>query len=534
MNIKGITPSFKANYYKYTKNGNNIKLNQIKTDNAEKLGSNPILLYSRGQIPMTYDGRYYTANLEENIVDYSIYYQDTGKFENGEELVHIDFPRLEHMGFIAEKTHNNSPLAQTIVNGEVSGKLVKVKKLSDIEQKLEENPDLKNESLILLVDDERKFTHFHPENVQGIIFKNGNLGQLSHEANIYRMYTGMVSSVFDEKVIEELNNRVGEYVTISNQNEQLDITPISKFELNVVENRKIDVPQMDSSDKILKFNECTKNNCGNKAYRLSLLHKLAKIGFLTDVTIPKGFVLPYGYLDNLQNYFLGNQKQNFAEIYHDNKYKDELLSMLDEHNIDSDFIIVRSAFNGEDLPGFSAAGLYDSCVTYKDDIVPTINHVIDSKDSKRAQIVRAKHQIPDNAILPSIIVEEYIPADYAFTMYTNTGDNKMLIEVRENHDFQESEPAFITYDRNNNTFEYSGKICSSSDYLVDDNYKILKQNFHESSLTKNFDKLRHIFRNLVNNAEKIEKIFANPQDIEGGIKDGKLFLWQARDIVKRV
>ena len=60
----------------------------------------------------------------------------------------------------------------------------------------------------------------------------------------------------------------------------------------------------------------------------------------------------------------------------------------------------------------------------------------------------------------------------------------------------------------------------------------MKQNFKESSLTINFEKLRPILKNLVQNVQKLENMFAKPQDIEGGIKDGKLFLWQVRDIVK--
>ena len=99
-------------------------------------------------------------------------------------------------------------------------------------------------------------------------------------------------------------------------------------------------------------------------------------------------------------------------MYDDNKFLDEISSKLKDKNINSDYIIVRSAFNGEDLEGFSAAGLYDSCITTVDEVVPTINHVAESKNSKRACAVRAMHQIPDSAILPSIIIQEYIPADF--------------------------------------------------------------------------------------------------------------------------
>lgn len=532
MKIRQTNPIFKANYYNFTKNGSYLRMNQIKTDNEENLGNKPILVSDKFQIPMFKDGNFYTADLQDDLENYRIYYQDTDKYENGGQTKHIDYTKLGHLSFIAEKLHNKLPLEQSIVEGEAQGKLVKVKTLNEIKKKLKENSELQNESLVLLVEDEKDYLYFPPENVRGIIFRNGNLGHLSHEANIFRMYTDMVSTVHDDKVIEKLKKYKDKYIDISNQDGKLTFAQILQSSHKARACSKIIVPEIDSTDKILNYHECTKKNCGNKAYRLSLLSKLAKVGFLSDVNIPKGFVLPSGYINNLHNYFLGNNKRNYMEMYDDNKFLDEISSKLKDKNINSDYIIVRSAFNGEDLEGFSAAGLYDSCITTVDEVVPTINHVAESKNSKRACAVRAMHQIPDSAILPSIIIQEYIPADYAFTVYTDTGNNKMLIEVRENHDYQEAAPAFITFDKSNNTLEYSAKVCLASSYLVDDNYKIMKQNFKESSLTINFEKLRPILKNLVQNAQKLENMFAKPQDIEGGIKDGKLFLWQVRDIVK--
>lgn len=532
MRIQQTNPIFRANYYNFTKNGTFLRVNQIKTDNEEKLGNKPILISGRRQIPMFKDGKFYTADLQDNLVDYQIYYQDTDKYENGGQTKHIDYPKLEHLSFVAEKLHNKLPLEQNIVEGNAQGKLVEIKTLNEIEKKLKEKPELQNESLVLLVEDEKDFLYFPPENIRGIIFKNGNLGHLSHEANIFRMYTDMVSTVHDDKVIEELKKHANKYIDISNQNGKLTLSQISESAHKARGCSKVVVPEIDNTEKILDYHECTKKNCGNKAYRLSLLSKLAKVGFLSDVNIPKGFILPFGYINNLRNYFFDNNKHNVIEMYDDNKFKDEISSKLNDKNINSDYIIVRSAFNGEDLAGFSAAGLYDSCISTIDEVVPTINHVAESKNSRRSRAVRAMHQIPDSAILPSIIIQEYIPADYAFTVYTNTGDNKMLIEVRENNDYQEADPAFITFDKSKDTLEYSGKVCLASNYLVDDNYKLMEQSFQESSLTRNFENLRPILKNLVQNAQKLEDMFAKPQDIEGGIKDGKLFLWQVRDIVK--
>ncbi len=88
MRIQQTNPIFRANYYNFTKNGTFLRVNQIKTDNEEKLGNKPILISGRRQIPMFKDGKFYTADLQDNLVDYQIYYQDTDKYENGGQTKH--------------------------------------------------------------------------------------------------------------------------------------------------------------------------------------------------------------------------------------------------------------------------------------------------------------------------------------------------------------------------------------------------------------------------------------------------------------
>ena len=42
------------------------------------------------------------------------------------------------------------------------------------------------------------------------------------------------------------------------------------------------------------------------------------------------------------------------------------------------------------------------------------------------------------------------------------------------------------------------------------------------------------FFTLLKNAHVMEKEFGKPQDIEGGIKNGQLYFWQTRNIVKKI
>ena len=43
----------------------------------------------------------------------------------------------------------------------------------------------------------------------------------------------------------------------------------------------------------------------------------------------------------------------------------EILSKMKEQKINSNPFMVRSSFNGEDLPNYSAAGIYSSTCVYK-------------------------------------------------------------------------------------------------------------------------------------------------------------------------
>ena len=149
-----------------------------------------------------------------------------------------------------------------------------------------------------------------------------------------------------------------------------------------------------------------------------ILNKLVKNGILEDVKIPKSIVLPNEYLKQIMQLSVDEKLDN-------NCFKDEILS---EFN-DTEYVIVRSAFNGEDIDNYSAAGLYESFISTKDEILLTIEDVINSKNSERAKISRKFHQIPDEAIQPSVIVQEHINADYVFTVYTKDNDGNMAIDI---------------------------------------------------------------------------------------------------------
>ena len=67
MKIQSSFTNFKANYYNLSKRNNDISLNQISTDNAEKLGNKPVLISEAKQYQMFKNGGFYTANVDDEI-----------------------------------------------------------------------------------------------------------------------------------------------------------------------------------------------------------------------------------------------------------------------------------------------------------------------------------------------------------------------------------------------------------------------------------------------------------------------------------
>ncbi|OIK25483.1 PEP/pyruvate-binding domain-containing protein [Streptomyces malaysiense] len=83
-------------------------------------------------------------------------------------------------------------------------------------------------------------------------------------------------------------------------------------------------------------------------------------------------------------------------------------------------LVVRSSSNAEDLPGFSAAGIYDSVTTVRgvDQLMDAVVHVWASLLSPRS--VRMRHQVGislDDTYM-GVIIQEYTPADLGGVLVT--------------------------------------------------------------------------------------------------------------------
>ena len=512
--------NFKANFFLVKKYGQDSGI-YISTDNSENLGSHPVLETENRKIPMVYDGKYYTT--EYNIYDtnkYKIKYEDTGKYENNGKEKYFIPEKLRALTKQMKKTPN-----LVLSEGSARGKLVQAKNIDDTILK-------SKEPLIIICDNdeecEKCYKYFNRTN--GIILKSGTADLLSHFAALCRDYFSFGMLVTDKKILNDLNNLEGKFIFISNENENIEFKPIEKIIKSNSKTNTIEIPQMRKVDRILSLDECEKDTVGNKAYNLKLMKDLVKERKLKDVIIPNAFVLPSGYLEKVEKIIAENPDNKLEDNEILDEIKDYASRVITQRNV-----IVRSAFNGEDLEGYSAAGLYDSHPQdTKDLVLYDIYQVMNSKNKPIAVKSREKHNIPDDLIKPSVIIQDRIISDYSFTTYTEApfDKNKILIELFINKErWCKPDPYQITYNKLTKKLKIEQEHSKFEEYLFDENYKLIHK---QSTSLKNINEIRDIIENLVKNALVLEKEFGKPQDIEGGIKNGQLYLWQTRNIVKKI
>ena len=512
--------NFKANFFLVKKYGQNSGI-YISTDNSENLGSHPVLEIENRKIPMVYDGKYYTT--EYNIYDtnkYKIKYEDTGKYENNGKEKYFIPEKLRLLTKQMKKTPN-----LVLSEGSAQGKLVQAKNIDDTLLK-------SKEPLIIICDNDEEcykcYKYF--SQTSGLILKSTSAELLSHFAALCRDYFSFGMLVTDKKMLNDLHNLDGKFISISNNKDNLEYFQINNITKSSRGKNTIEIPPMRRVDKILSLDECEKDTVGNKAYNLKRMMNLVREGKLQNVIIPNAFVLPHAYLEKVENII----KENPNNKWHDNKILDEIKNYASKV-ITQRNVMVRSAFNGEDLEGYSAAGLYDShCQNTEDLSLYDIYKVMNSKNKLIAIKSREKHNIPDDLIKPSIIIQDGIIPDYSFTTYTEApfDKNKILIELFINKNrWCKPDPYQITYNKLTKKLKIEQEHSKFEEYLFDENYKLIHK---QSTSLKNINEIRDIIENLVKNALVLEKEFGKPQDIEGGIKNGQLYLWQTRNIVKKI
>ena len=538
-----ITPvnqiSFKAHTYKVSPK---VPLITIQTDNKPYMGDEPHVVSScfepyAKSTKMVKDGRSFYCDLFAfgDKVKYHLDYQDTHrKDKNDGKDYEINCRQLVNTSNLFLSRLHHRPLVHSIKPGKTVGKL----KFAEIKSEDEAKELYKSikQPTILVTNSLAGIIPDNP-NLVGVICTEHDFPAFSHYSTQLRSNFDVCASVLDPKIIRDMRKFEGRNFELSVKDDKIMYNPTIR-QAKQREYPAISVPKLKYCDKILNSKDYTPDVIGAKAVNLRKLEVLKEQGKI-DVIIPKSVALPYGFIEK----FLADNPVQHS-FYNDKYCKtktDELKRVLSENGIDSDVLMVRSAFNGEDLENFSAAGLYltrpvsKTRGEYPDSFVyDAVKAVADSKNSTTTRQILSKYKINSDDIKPGIILQNGIIPDYKFTFYTDDGEGNIKIDLisGDSTNFEEGKvlPHVFTYNKNTGKLNYNSIQLGTGSVTFDEKMKILSYSPIEENLSDNKE-LSAQLKKLAENVMAIEQAFGAPQDIEGGIKDGQIYLWQSRNIV---
>jgi len=179
-------------------------------------------------------------------------------------------------------------------------------------------------------------------------------------------------------------------------------------------------------------------------------------------------------------------------------------------------VAVRSSATAEDLPGHSFAGQYETILNVRslEACLEAIQRCWTSLWTLRAYEYRRRSGIDHRQVEMAVIVQQQIEpqaAGVAFTVDPVTGSRSRIV---------------IESCRGLGEALVSGQVQPDRILLRKKNLEIVRQNLmtDEPSLD------RKSARRLARNARRIEERLGGPQDVEWALRDGTLWLLQARPI----
>ncbi len=539
--INSSLPSFKAHFYKIPPNiscwGGGV---EILTDNKPYMGDDPYIVYLNANNQkevkkMTKKGNLYSyAPIFYNFpLKYHIEYKDTNKVDlkDGEDYC-VDTESLAKKITNKKRKECGLSYVNTLKEGKATGKLRYIK---DADTKTLEA--IKDPSIILT---DCYVNNCGNNNILGIILIRNNIGTLCHFGSQIRNQTLASGVLYDDKTIENLKKLDGKNIEIEFMQDDFKFKKTDEIPKKRVF-KKVFIPEIKSKKEPLTSNEFSLDYIGAKAVNLKRLEDMKKSGKI-DVEIPNSVALPFECIESI----IGKISQNTScspldTRYNEDKHKekiDYIKLFMQSNGIDPKKpIIVRSAFNGEDMKNCSAAGAYRSCLCSGEnkDFYSAIRNVAYSKYSLDAITLRKNYQIDEESIKPGILINNNIPSEYKFTLYTDDGKGNMKLSL-----YEFTPPFYFLNDSiESNTFlfnkktkeiTYKSKQFDNCPATVDENGNIIDIELRTKDV-KSDKKIYDMVKKLFYNASIIEKEFKSPQDIEGGFYKGDIYIWQTRNIV---
>ncbi len=483
----------------------------------ERIDDN-LILYTHGYAPLNYFIGYDTGEVDLNKGD--LYRVNTS---------HL----VRKAGIIARAQHRQASVLP-IKEGETVGKIVFDDGVVQGNYRECGYREITEPSIIVCRNWD---AYLDDNNMVGIIMTYD--GNDAHSHNPFYLKAGVDVSaiVLDEDMVEKLRSLDGKKVKMICKGEHVDFYETDEPSKPVDKNA-VKVPALKYCDKILTSKEYSPDVIGTKAVNLRRLEELKEQGKI-NATIPKSIALPWGYIEaDLDPEYAGEIRntEKLKKAFDESGKLDEIMKAMEDNDVNTERVMIRSAFNCEDLPDYSAAGVYASyCVeNNKRAILDRLLYVVLSKHFDDPKYSRKIYHIPDDIVKPGAIIQNRVDPDYKFTIYTDDENGNVRVNlysgIRANHS-DVFHPHVFRYNRETGNLTYDSIQMTDTEVTFDENENMTDITPIEEDLGENKELFEQL-ESAIKDALVVEKEFGAPQDIEGGIKDGKIYFWQSRNIVR--
>lgn len=264
---------------------------------------------------------------------------------------------------------------------------------------------------------------------------------------------------------------------------------------------------------------------GGKGYSLAIL---MKHGFqvLDGIILRAGaferFMRDNGLYDTLAKTESGNYKKKdmvrLSNAVHGGTFpsgfRTQLMKELELLRLSDKKLIVRSSANIEDAKNSSYAGQFNTILgVCKSDLEKAIINVYASIFNNRAVTYSKIKGMPVRQIKMAVVIQEFIDTDFAGVTFTSN-------PVMGNKD-----EMIVEYVRGQGENLVSGKKSPTGIVLDKKNLRV-KSTYGDDAAGISGSKVLEVARA----AQAIARLFSMDMDIEWGIKDDKLLIFQARAI----
>ena len=343
--------------------------------------------------------------------------------------------------------------------------------------------------------------------------------------------------------------------------EEADLTAIPTRKTPGQANSRLSTVEPTERIALTSLTQARVANCGAKAAGVGRLTELARAS-RGLFEVPPGAAVPFGVMeaclatnpDRERQYIalrtqledageadleaaLARLRHLIAEI----EVPKALVREIRDHFGDEVRLAVRSSANGEDLECMAGAGLYDSVLGGGvDESAEAIRRVWASLWTRRATMSRRQAGVPHNEIRMAVLIETMVDPELSFIIHSadvTTGRRdwaQMELAVGLGETLASAAQPGTPY---RIRCEYGSGMCTVSAYA---NYTLALQaepnrgvhgqrlDYSKIPLSRDTTVAPVLGARLAEIARYIEDAQGEPQDIEGVIKEGTIFIVQSR------